>query len=1411
MKRNGTRRLLAGLLALVMVLVLLPTVSAQAEDGVVEIGSYTELKAFAARVNGGEYGLNAKITSDFTCPTATDWTPICPESEHGYTGTFNGNNCVITGLKFNQTITSDATQLQRWYIGLFGVIETGGTVQDLYLKDCSIQVSVSAPYFNLYEGAVAGRNFGTITACGVFGEGEISGVRTGGDKSANAFVGGIAGYNNGIITDSCFIGTVNVQSNASSKGFSPAEIGGIAGRNPSGGNRTAIENCFHSGSVIASGGDFVQTSVGGIVGTNYAGLRNCRHNGSVQGVESKSNLYNSIGGVAGTNGVQGIIIYCYARSAVEELEGGSGLLYLGGVVGANNGGSTSDCFCDTTLAPDTEAIGYVGSGSVSDVVGLASEAFADESNFSGWENFDMNWVMGVDQPEVKALSAPVRLYANSNEDVVILNNIPVCTPVKFANPFTYEGHEFTGWNTQADGDGVPYSEDDEITLLPGETFSLSAQWRSTVVEYPLWVGGVQVTSANADDVLNDGGTVKFEVTDEGENVLTLNNANVTACGTFDGNTACIYYGRVATGQYHDSLTLCLIGENTLYDAADYGIKTAGSSGSMYQETNDLVITGEGALTADCVKTGLSVHGTIDVSGVTVTARGNADNGIYSLSDITITDSTITAEAGKNGIFTTHKLTIGGESYVIADSAGSNAYEAVYAMDGVVLNDGMAVADPANGYVQDGRIYQTDGTEAKHVVIGKAYPLWVGTVQVNVLNKDDILNDGGTAKFEITDEGENVLTLSNWKLENFVYTGIRAEGIDLTINGSAEIGVNGENAFAIYVGEGDLTLDGNFTLRANTLYNTTLAVAGYLTVEGGALDVENTAEGRFTIIVLRGMTVNGGTVHAKANGARAIVTPSGIILNNGETYLLGDANASEVKIGVPVEYTITFVNEDGTELQSGEVLLGETPAYTGEEPTKPATAQYTYTFAGWKDENGIVYGLTDDLPAVTGEMTYTAIYTSTVNEYTITFVNEDGTVLQEELVAYGETPEYNGETPTKEKTLRYEYTFAGWDPEIVPVTGDATYTAVFTESLLHPIFICGDVDAMDAVVKERDETLYRYDVTVTDLLDGAVEVNSAQIFLTYDHDKLELKRGEGAVDWTINDADELLSAAWASDSTTTLKNGDVVLTLYFAAKNVAPGETVAIGFAQNNLGLGSALSFVEEGETTEFFAKTQDGSITFAMPDAVTIAGADVLSGDIYAIENGKLLYRYDLRMKDLPEAGLWINSAQIFVEFDHAILALARTEGAFDWTVTENGDKLMAVWASDEDVQINEDDVVLTLWFEKIGEAPEDGRVPIVFTTNLLGNTSAVSIAFFGTVTELETNTVDGSITFEEVVYGDANCDGMVTSADAALILRAIVGLSELSMRGALNADVDGDMEVTAADAALILRYVVGLVGSLPA
>ena len=58
---------------------------------------------------------------------------------------------------------------------------------------------------------------------------------------------------------------------------------------------------------------------------------------------------------------------------------------------------------------------------------------------------------------------------------------------------------------------------------------------------------------------------------------------------------------------------------------------------------------------------------------------------------------------------------------------------------------------------------------------------------------------------------------------------------------------------------------------------------------------------------------------------------------------------------------------------------------------------------------------------------------------------------------------------------------------------------------------------------------------------------------------------------------------------------------------------------------------------------------------------------------------------------------------------------------------------------------------------------------------------------------------------GDANLDGKITAADAALILRAVVNLSYLNEPMRALADLDGDGEVTAFDAALALRTVVGL------
>ena len=131
------------------------------------------------------------------------------------------------------------------------------------------------------------------------------------------------------------------------------------------------------------------------------------------------------------------------------------------------------------------------------------------------------------------------------------------------------------------------------------------------------------------------------------------------------------------------------------------------------------------------------------------------------------------------------------------------------------------------------------------------------------------------------------------------------------------------------------------------------------------------------------------------------------------------------------YTIKFVDEDGTLLQESQVAYGDMPVYTGKAPTKEADEQYTYYFAGW-DKSIVV---------ATADAVYTAVYTTEVKTYTITWVNEDGTVLETDRdVPSGQMPSYDGVTPEKVANAQYTYTFAGWTPAIGIVAGDTTYTA-----------------------------------------------------------------------------------------------------------------------------------------------------------------------------------------------------------------------------------------------------------------------------------------------------------------------------------------------------------------------------------
>ena len=63
--------------------------------------------------------------------------------------------------------------------------------------------------------------------------------------------------------------------------------------------------------------------------------------------------------------------------------------------------------------------------------------------------------------------------------------------------------------------------------------------------------------------------------------------------------------------------------------------------------------------------------------------------------------------------------------------------------------------------------------------------------------------------------------------------------------------------------------------------------------------------------------------------------------------------------------------------------------------------------------------------------------------TITWKNENGSVLGTDTIHKGSVPQYTGEDPKKNENKHYSYEFKGWDKELAAVSEDTVYTAQFT--------------------------------------------------------------------------------------------------------------------------------------------------------------------------------------------------------------------------------------------------------------------------------------------------------------------------------------------------------------------------------
>ena len=176
---------------------------------------------------------------------------------------------------------------------------------------------------------------------------------------------------------------------------------------------------------------------------------------------------------------------------------------------------------------------------------------------------------------------------------------------------------------------------------------------------------------------------------------------------------------------------------------------------------------------------------------------------------------------------------------------------------------------------------------------------------------------------------------------------------------------------------------------------------------------------------------------------------------------GDATYTAAYTQTFIEYTVKFVDWDGKVISEQTYHYGDT-VVAPENPTRPSDGANSYTFSGWDKDITLCYG----------DATYKATYTTDVNVFTVTFKNEDGSVISVKTYHYGDTV-VQPENPEKQADSTYSYIFKEWTPAVVPVTGDATYTAVYDR-----VYIDYTVTFKNEDGTVISEAKYHYGDTVT---------------------------------------------------------------------------------------------------------------------------------------------------------------------------------------------------------------------------------------------------------------------------------------------------------------------------------------------
>ena len=300
---------------------------------------------------------NIAITEDYAVDVPKDmddpnWSegnfePVGNE-QTPFEGTLDGNGYTISGLNIIGTEGHGEDKRAAGYAGLFGYLAKDSSVKDLTIDASDIDG-------NQYVGSIAGYNEGSVTDCKLGSKGIING---------HTDTGGLVGYSSASLSSLRNLGkvtgeTVNtggVVGSISAPGTAllycqnegsvtgNEKTGGIAGSFTSAlDSESAIKECYNKGTV--EGGSYQAGGIAGYAGAGYysATIENCGNSGEVTGSGTD-------GGIAGLlDKGKSIITQCKNSGTVE----GSS---AGGVAG-NNRGTINFSYNSGTVMADADGGG----------------------------------------------------------------------------------------------------------------------------------------------------------------------------------------------------------------------------------------------------------------------------------------------------------------------------------------------------------------------------------------------------------------------------------------------------------------------------------------------------------------------------------------------------------------------------------------------------------------------------------------------------------------------------------------------------------------------------------------------------------------------------------------------------------------------------------------------------------------------------------------------------------------------------------------------------------------------------------------------------------------------------------------------------------------------------------------------